>query len=337
MADPAKPAATGSGQPEGGGKGVAMGSSSARGLPAGPQDTRPVVVAVPPQPQPPPAAPTAAQPPSPPAAPTAAPQSLPARPAEPQKAGPVTTAEYHFGFVDPKSTVKATVTLENHSQKPFVIKAIRSECKCMTGAVAQKTIAPGSPVALDVVLEAPDKPLYYSERILLQTDDPAQPNLIARIKADVGMALAAEPSPLDLGAAAPGDRREGSVTVRNRGQVPARLIYSTATSPGCFARVPRDPVPPLGTLNLPIVVTAGAAGPQNITIQISTNLAAQPALSVPVRLVVGTTVSSTEGQARSGSVAEGPAPLALMNSSETGGNSKQAEIRSNSKPSSSLR
>lgn len=119
--------------------------------------------------------------------------------------------------------------------------------------------------------------------------------------------------------------------------MPARLIYSTATRPGCFARVPRDPVPPLGTLNLPIVVTAGAAGPQNITIQISTDLGAQPALSVPVKLVVGTVAGSTEGQARRGSVAEGPAPVALMNSSETGRNSKQAEIRSNSKPSSSLR
>jgi hypothetical protein len=47
-------------------------------------------------------------------------------------------------------------------------------------------------------------------------------------------------------------------------------------------------VPPLGAMTVPLVVTAGAGGPQNLLLQVSTDLATQPTLDVSVKLVVGT-------------------------------------------------
>jgi hypothetical protein len=201
--------------------------------------------------------------------------------------------EYHFGFVDPKSTHKVWVALPNPSDKPLVVRSVRSECKCMTASAPDKPVLPGQPLVVQVVLEAPDKPIGYNQRLLFQTDNPKCPNLTLRIKADVGRPLVAVPSPLDLDAGASGGKSEGLVTIHNRGKVPIRLVYSTSAASGCFARLPREPISAEGTLKVPIVVTAGSA--RTILVQIHTDVDFQPLVDVPVRLGAETKANRAAG------------------------------------------
>jgi hypothetical protein len=192
--------------------------------------------------------------------------------------------EYHFGFVDPKSIHKVWLALPNPSDKPLVIRSVRSECKCMTAVAPDRPVLPGQPLVVQVVLEAPDKPIGYNQRLLFQTDNPKCTNLTLRIKADVGRPLEVVPSPLALEKAASGGKSEGLVIIHNRGKVPIRLVYSTSAMAGCFAQLPQQPVPAEGTLNVPIVVTAGGAGTRTIIVQIHTDVDFQPTLDVPIRL-----------------------------------------------------
>jgi hypothetical protein len=202
---------------------------------------------------------------------------------------------HDFGFVEPKTTHKVLVAIPNPSEKPLLIRSVRSECKCMRATVSEKTVPAGKPIEVEVVLVAPESAVRYDQRVLLQSDDPRHPNFVVRIRADVGIPLASEPSPLDLGAAAAGEKCEGEVTIRNRGKDPIRLVYSTAAKPGCFARLPVGPVPPLGTLNIPVVVTAGGAKSQNVMLLIRTDSTLQPTVEVPIRVSVGTQTGQANG------------------------------------------
>ena len=106
----------------------------------------------------------------------------------------VKSGEYHFGYVEPKNAYKVRLALPNPSDKPLLIRSARSECKCMTASAPDKTVLPGQPLVVQVVLQAPEKPIPYNQRLLFQTDNPKCPNITLRIKADVGLPLAAEPS-----------------------------------------------------------------------------------------------------------------------------------------------
>jgi|WetSurMetagenome_2_1015567.scaffolds.fasta_scaffold09763_2 hypothetical protein len=190
--------------------------------------------------------------------------------------------EYHFGYVEPKSLHKVRLAVANPSDAAMSIRRVRSECACMTASAPEQAVAADQPVVVRVTLDAPEKPIAYDQRVILQTDNPKCPTIAVRIKADVGLPLAAEPPSLDMGALAGSEKHEGQVTICNRGKSPARLLYSTSDNPGTFARLPRDPVPAQGSVVIPIVVAANAR-PQSKRITIHTDIDAQPTLDVVVR------------------------------------------------------
>jgi hypothetical protein len=204
-----------------------------------------------------------------------------------EKPAPLEASGYDFGFVEPKSPHKVLLTVANPSKKPLVITKVRSECKCMSAVAAEGAIPPGKSGTVRVVLVAPEKPVLYNKRILLQTDDKDCPAIPIPIKAAVGLPLNTEPAAVDLGAVASGSQHERTVTVVNRSKTPVRLIYSTFSGSGCFAKVPRDPVPALGSLAVPVVIRAQGTGRQTVSLQIQTDLALQPSVTVPVQFVVG--------------------------------------------------
>lgn len=106
-----------------------------------------------------------------------------------------------------------------------------------------------------------------------------------------------------------GEEKQKTVTIANRAKAPVRLIYSTSSGQGCFARVPREPVPALGSLAVPVVVRAQGTGKRTVSIQIQTDLALQPSVNVPVEFAVGGSEPSPKGGAAS--------PLALTARKET--------------------
>ncbi len=208
------------------------------------------------------------------------------RPQRGERAQALSAHGYSFGYVEPESVHKVLLAVPNPSDGPLGIRKVRSECGCMAAAVADEAVPPGEPVLVRVVLVAPKRRTSYHKRILLQTDDPAQKTISIPIKAAVGIALTADPSLIDFGAMTLGERREAFVTVANRGTQPVRLLYSTSSGSGCFAQVPREPVPPGGERAVPVVVTGRRTGSRRVTIQIQTDSKRQPTLALPVRFTV---------------------------------------------------
>jgi hypothetical protein len=204
-----------------------------------------------------------------------------------EKSVPFKEGGHDFGYVAPKSAHKVLLTVTNPSKKPLAITKVRSECKCMSAVASEAIIPPGESVPVRVVLVAPEKPVLYNKRILLQTNDPQAAVIAIPIKAAVGLPLIVEPPSVDFGTMAIGEEREKSIVIANRCGKPVRLIYSTSSGAGCFARVPREPVSAMGKASMPLVVKAQAAGRQTVSVQIQTDLDLQPSVSVAVQFTVG--------------------------------------------------
>jgi hypothetical protein len=57
--------------------------------------------------------------------------------------------------------------------------------------------------------------------------------------------------------------------------------------------VPREPLPPMGCLGVPVVVTGHGAGIQKLTVQIQTDTLLQPVVNVPVQMETDTATSGS--------------------------------------------
>jgi hypothetical protein len=212
--------------------------------------------------------------------------------------------EFDFGYVKPKSKHSVVFVVHNPTSRTLAIRKVRSECKCMLAPNPPKEIPAGGKSLVRVDFVAPKDRMRYSKRILLQTGDAKYPLVTLRVKADVGLPLEAVPKTVVLGAIRPGQKRQGKVTIRNRGGKPVRPIYSTSTVPGCLALIPRAQIPAGGELEIPLSVraAAGATGARRATVRIHTDCAAQPRVDLEVRFTI-TTAAGPGGAGAEGRLA----------------------------------
>jgi hypothetical protein len=222
-----------------------------------------------------------------------------------EEALPVSDEGYDFGFVEPESTHQVLLAVPNASTNPLRILKVRSECRCMTAAVSDQPVAPGEPLKVAVKLVAPKESMRYAKRVLLVTSDPKHSMAPVWIRADIGLALAVKPSPLDLGTLAVGETREGHVTVVNRSKNHARLLYSTSSTPGCVARVPAEAVSAGGAVTLPISVEGRTEGTVKTCLHVITDILSQRDLPVVIEFTVRSEAHLPEGTKQERKTSEG--------------------------------
>jgi len=200
---------------------------------------------------------------------------------------------HDFGYVKLGSIHNVLLGVPNPADVPLRVTEVQSECACMGAVASEGRVRPGQPLAVRVLLKAPKKAYQYDKRILLKTDSSAHPAIPVRIRAAVGLPLYAEPSRVDFGRVAPGTSAEHPVRIVNRLEQPVRLLYSTSNLSGCFARVPRQPVPANGVMEVPVVVRPDREGEDQVAVRIQTNLDQQPTVIVTACFTVQGTAKGT--------------------------------------------
>jgi len=197
---------------------------------------------------------------------------------------PCTGGEHDFGYVAPGTVHTVLLGIPNPAGEPLRVTEVRSECACMGAVASDREAPPGGRLPVRVVLRAPDRAQPYAKRILLKTDSAGHPTIPIRIRAAVGLPLEVEPAEMDCPVTAAATPVERSVRIVNRLDRPVRLLYSTSNRPGCYARVPRAPVPARGSVAVPVVLKPGGEGAGRVAVRIQTDLAMQPAVTVTARL-----------------------------------------------------
>jgi uncharacterized protein DUF1573 len=192
-------------------------------------------------------------------------------------AATATEASHGFGLVKAGSKHSVTFLIDSSSASDVSVRRIRSECDCMTVSRPPKCLAAGATTAVQVDLEVPSDTQHYSQRILLQTSDPARPLIALQIQADIGLPLIARTVRPDTEG---GDVR---IVLTNRGDREIRPVYATSSMPEVVARVPRATVPAGGDLAIPLTGPDSAlTAARCIKISIFTDCPTQPRVDVEI-------------------------------------------------------
>jgi len=197
---------------------------------------------------------------------------------------PPSHAVIALGYVPAGESFPVKVQINNTLGRELPVEKVVSDCPCLRVEGSPEVLAPSARADVLAVYEAPDQPARSTKRLAIFTTDEEFPHLVLEIQADVGRPLVASPQELDLASAADGQAR-GKVRIRNRGDSPVRLLYSTSSVPGCFAVIPNVSIEPGGEAEIAVVANgAGEAGTgRTADVAIHTDFPTQSTVSVRVR------------------------------------------------------
>ena len=196
-----------------------------------------------------------------------------------------TTREHDFDYVEPQSVHRFSFLIDNPTERDWTVLAVRSECDCLKVLEAPKMVGPGQVLPLPMEFHVPKEKQFYTKKIVVQTDDPDHPEIEFRIFARIGIPLAVRPKQVLFENVTPGEQRQTTVTVINSKEQPIKLLYSKSSPPICYAKIPAEPVPPNGKLDLTIVLRTPKeqTDNRNLDLMIQTNEPDQRTITIPVR------------------------------------------------------
>lgn len=135
------------------------------------------------------------------------------------------------GHVAPSSSTDRIVLLRNTSDKPIQFARVSTTCTCVTGVLLDDMVAPGETARLKVTVHAKDFPGPIDRNLSVWFMGARQP-LQVRVKADVSLAIKAEPFFLNL--AAPVDGvipTKGVINLTALDGRPFRVLSAGGVSP----------------------------------------------------------------------------------------------------------
>lgn len=192
---------------------------------------------------------------------------------------------HDLGYIPAGGTREFAISIENPLDRDIEIRRVEIECIC-TNILEEPDVIPASQtIQMPVRFEALREPQPYSKGIALHTHDPDIPVIELTVKADIGIPLIVEPAHADAERLAA--EGETTVTIRNRGEEPIRLLYSRSDvgAGTVFAAVPREPIPAGEAVEVPIRVAGDAAAEEALRgyLRIHTSSREQSVLTVPVQ------------------------------------------------------
>lgn len=93
--------------------------------------------------------------------------------------------QHDFGTVQEGNVVDYTFKFVNKGSGPLKISNVKTTCGCTTALVSGELIAPGKEGTLDVKLDTKHRVGKLSRRITVSSNDPANPDMVLTIFADV--------------------------------------------------------------------------------------------------------------------------------------------------------
>jgi hypothetical protein len=97
----------------------------------------------------------------------------------------ISAREVDFGQVEQFQTLDRQITLGNEGDLPLRIMKVESSCGCTVAVPSDSVVLPGREVKLDVAYSSKDSSGPQEKRIVLRTNDPAEPSVTIIVRADI--------------------------------------------------------------------------------------------------------------------------------------------------------
>lgn len=159
-----------------------------------------------------------------------------------------------FGTVAPGEVSWRELTVENAGDTPLRLGPVRARSDAARAAVPD-TVRPGGSAPL-VVAILPSAAGPFEAKILVETNDPAEPLVAIVLRAEVAPRCDVDREPRWLGLLRPGERSNATILLRCRPDAGVRLVAAAAT-PDFVTPAPRAGTDSLETV-IALSVAAGA-------------------------------------------------------------------------------
>jgi hypothetical protein len=97
----------------------------------------------------------------------------------------ISEREVDFGKVEQYQTVKHQITLGNEGDMPLRILKVESSCGCTVAVPSDSIVPPGRAVTLNIAFSSKDSSGPQEKRIVLRTNDPAEPTVTILVRSDI--------------------------------------------------------------------------------------------------------------------------------------------------------
>jgi len=196
-------------------------------------------------------------------------------------------AEVNLGFIEPRSRHRITFVLHNRSARTLTIRDIKTECSCTAVSRSETIIRSGKTSRVDITYTARSSAGQDTTKAVVLTDDPDRLLIPLVIKADTGLALAFRPRSLDVGEVPVGRQVQAGVLLANLGREPIQILDIQTVGAGIGVDAGKARIG--GGRGLPVTVFVNGgktAGTWTASLDIFTDSAAQPVVSLPIHYTV---------------------------------------------------
>jgi len=173
--------------------------------------------------------------------------------------------EYDFGESDGPATIEHTFIFRNDGDADLTIRRVAPACGCTVVELKQKVVPPGGKTELETRLSLGARKGKQRKSILVESNDPENPQFRVWLKGTVIPDVALEPTSVTLGSLLPDAPTEREVMLIGR-QPGVSITKAESSSPAIAVDLKKDPegrceriavrtVPPLKRGPLHVTVT----------------------------------------------------------------------------------
>lgn len=191
-----------------------------------------------------------------------------------------------LGYIEPESSHELTYVLHAPEDHAIVSIQIESDCPCVETIDIPESIPAGQSTPLVIRFKAPNKILHYQQDLTILTAQgriqggDKTGKIWLTIQARSGLPLRVEPEELQLIA---GQANTSTVTIKNEGPDPIKLIYALSSNTAVKATVPKEPIQSGQAIEIQVTASEDWESNGPTTLKIKTTDDTQPEVTVWVR------------------------------------------------------
>lgn len=179
--------------------------------------------------------------------------------------------------------VERTLTLKNVGNETLLIGEVSASCGCTGTVTSTDRLTPGATGSLKVTFNAKGFSGPVKKSITVRSNDPARPVTPIEFTATVIQEIVVDPQSFWFKEAEVGRPASVSISVRNAGRTPVKLLKSRTSMEGLTVNLPSEPILP--GKQATVSATLNAAKEMAVisdAVYIETSSQRQPEVYIPV-------------------------------------------------------
>lgn len=187
---------------------------------------------------------------------------------------------FDYGTVDPSTPVEHTFVIRNEGTLTLEITRVHASCGCTVANITEKSVPPGGESKITSRLSLQGRSGPQSKTIVIDSNDPQQPQTILTLTGVAGASLVAQPAQIMMPRVPMGTRPSANVLITSGDGTPFSITAVEATDPQLTASV--QPVEEKKTYRVNLELKEELNGAFNAVVVVRTDHPKRPSIEVPV-------------------------------------------------------